>query len=96
MQSGGIQYDLSGIDQTVFPIYSVRSEFDHACGFQDCIQLVGYYQGGEISRVGNTDTGHVILELPPAPPEAPYYDEAMLFGLAPFSFDHWWIMIIDP
>ena len=94
VQRGGIQYDLSGLVPGFRPTM-VEVHLHDACGTKDCIQLVGYHQGHEVSRTGSqANTGEETLSLQ-APDEAGYFTEFTLVGFGPFAFDHWWIIIIE-
>ena len=96
VQSGGISYSLSSL--LSFPVVVVQVDYARNCAAQNCVELIGYAGGQEVARVGNTSTTPVTrerLSLPVRPDRAPPYDAFRLTGSA-FSFDHWWIVIVDP
>lgn len=96
VQRGGIRYDLQPVVGE-FPVISVEATVNHSCQSADCVFLIGYYQGEEVMRVGNQGTMmQETLVLPPPPPTVPVYDSFALVGYENFSFDCWWIVIVDP
>jgi PKD repeat protein len=96
IQAGGIRYDLAQIPPT-FPVTSAQAQVEDGCGTENCIQLIGYYQGDVVGQAGSqAGMGVETLQLPPPPVGIPYYDSFLLVGYGPFRFDHWWIVIIDP
>ena len=49
-----------------------------------------------MNKVGSqAGTGVKTLTLP-LPLATPYFTEFALVGYGPFTFDHWWIIIIQP
>jgi hypothetical protein len=94
---GTIRYDLHSIPPAEFPVSSIEATVNDDCGLQNCIGLTAYYQGEPIWTVYNTvGMGQETLTIPPPPEGVPYYDSFDLFTTGAFSFDHWWIIIIDP
>jgi hypothetical protein len=98
---GKAYFDLDGL-VAGFPVVMVEAFVDLVCTAQNCSQLIGYYNGNEIARVGNeTVVGpgnqQQLLRLPPPPPGVPYYD-AFEFDVTDGGFwvNNWNVSIVDP
>jgi hypothetical protein len=99
VQLGAISYNLGSLPPS-FPVAVVHVELDHQAGPVGAVQLIGYVGGAEVARVGtqNTTASHEMLSLPviSTVSTAPKYDSFRLVGNTAFSFDHWWVVIVDP
>jgi hypothetical protein len=98
---GKAYFNLASV-VTAFPVVTVEAFVDLVCGAQNCSQLVGYYQGAEVGRVGNQavvgpSNQQQLLRLPPPPPNVPYYD-AFEFDVTDGGFwvNNWNVSIVDP
>ena len=75
------------------------------------VELVGYYQGEEVARVGSypwvdTSDPHClpssssgcqqVLTLPPVPEGVPYYDSFAFLTTGQFWLYYWDLLIVDP
>jgi hypothetical protein len=99
---GDVYIDLSSV-VSGFPIATVSALVQLVCTPAHCAELVGYYHGAEVARVGSeevtgTDNEYQYLRLPPPPDGVPYYD-AMMFEAHDGGFwinDNTGLAIVDP
>lgn len=97
LQPGGIVYTLP--DPDIFPTIGMTATVMHSCLEENCVRLIGLYEGEPVAWAGNQATLPVDPEdiyLPPPPAGIPHYDQIILIGSEDFFFNHWWIIIIDP
>ena len=93
---GGIRYDLSGLPPS-FPALGIQVTIQHNCSSLGCVQLIGLRGGQPVASVTSqqispADPETLLLSDPGGLP----FDGFILTGEPAFSFDHWWIVIIDP
>ena len=85
-----------------FPVVTVEAFVDLVCTAQNCSQIVGYYDGDEVGRVGNEavvgpENQQQLLRLPPPPPNVPYYDAFEVEVIdGGFWVNNWNVSIVDP
>ena len=84
-----------------FPTAIVAAAINLLCTEANCVELVGFYQGEEVARVGNhevTQSGEEqqVLELPAPPEGVPHYDSFALVPHGQFWIHHWGLLIVDP
>ena len=101
---GGLQYDLSDIPPSAFPVDSAQATIAHNCQNPECILLIGRTTAGSDLFAGNqlTTTGSTLITETirlPIPSNGALYEQFTIIVFDPaafFNFDHWAIIIIDP
>lgn len=107
---GGLQINLTSL-LPEFPTALIQTLLDLLCNEANCVELVGYYQGEEVARVGSypwvdTSDPHClpssssgcqqVLTLPPVPEGVPYCDSFAFLTTGQFWLYHWDLLIVDP
>lgn len=94
---GGLEYNLLELPPT-FPVTSLEATLNHNCPLPGCIEIQGYAAGDLVGTAVSQLTGPGQTETIalPTPPPGVFYDRITIVSASMFSFDHWWIVIIDP